>query len=103
MARIADAVRPRLERATAAARLRITRTGRPQAVRTWQYTAGAATVGLALAAGVVTAAGPWDSTGQRTAERERAAAQERTGGADHGRTSDSSGSFDAAAGAPRPA
>ncbi|MFE1293161.1 D-alanyl-D-alanine carboxypeptidase/D-alanyl-D-alanine-endopeptidase [Streptomyces sp. NPDC058731] len=103
MARIADAVRPRLERATAAARLRVTRTGRPQAVRTWQYTAGAATVGLALAAGVVTAAGPWDSTGQRTAERERAAAQERTGGADHGRTSDSSGSFDAAAGAPRPA
>lgn len=51
--------------------------------KTWQYTAGAATAGLALTAVVVTAAGPWDSTGQRTAERDRAAAQEHTGGADH--------------------
>lgn len=71
--------------------------------KTWQYTAGAATAGLALAAGVVTAAGPWDSTGQRTAEREWAAAQERTGGADHGRRTDTSGSSEAAGEAPRPA
>ncbi|MFF9814211.1 D-alanyl-D-alanine carboxypeptidase/D-alanyl-D-alanine-endopeptidase [Streptomyces sp. NPDC014006] len=103
MARIADSVRPRLRSAaTVAGRLRGTRATRPQPVRTWQYTAGAATVGLALAAGVVTAAGPWDS-GQRTAEREWAAAQEGTGGADHGRTSDSSGSSGVAGGVPRPA
>ncbi|MEU3843088.1 D-alanyl-D-alanine carboxypeptidase/D-alanyl-D-alanine-endopeptidase [Streptomyces sp. NPDC028635] len=103
MARIANAVRPRLRRAATvtAARLR-TRATRLRPVRTWQYTAGAATVGLALAAGVVTAAGPWDS-GQRTAEREWAAAQEGPGGADHGRTSDSSGSSGAAGGVPRPA
>ncbi|MET9144170.1 D-alanyl-D-alanine carboxypeptidase/D-alanyl-D-alanine-endopeptidase [Streptomyces sp. NPDC004042] len=63
------------------------RQGRP---RTWRYTAGATTAGLALAAGVVTAAGPWDSTGQRTAERDRAAALEHAGGADHGRGSDMS-------------
>ncbi|MER6996535.1 D-alanyl-D-alanine carboxypeptidase/D-alanyl-D-alanine-endopeptidase [Streptomyces sp. NPDC000410] len=50
--------------------------------RTWQLTAGAAGVGLAIAAGAVTAAGPWDS-GQRTAERDRAAAPGRTGGAHH--------------------
>ncbi|MER5178962.1 D-alanyl-D-alanine carboxypeptidase/D-alanyl-D-alanine-endopeptidase [Streptomyces sp. NPDC002896] len=50
---------------------------------TWQLTAGAAVVGLALAAGSVAAAGPWDS-GQRTAERDRAAALEDGGGADHG-------------------
>ncbi|MGW1025139.1 D-alanyl-D-alanine carboxypeptidase/D-alanyl-D-alanine endopeptidase [Streptomyces sp. NPDC002577] len=50
---------------------------------TWQLTAGAAVVGLALAACSVTAAGPWDS-GQRTAERDRAAALEDGGGADHG-------------------
>ncbi|MGW7209517.1 D-alanyl-D-alanine carboxypeptidase/D-alanyl-D-alanine endopeptidase [Streptomyces sp. NPDC054837] len=56
-------------------------------VQTWQYTAGAATAGLALTAVVVTAAGPWDSSGQRTAERDRAAAQEHTGGADHDRDS----------------
>lgn len=56
-------------------------------VRTWQYTAGAATAGLALTAVVVTAAGPWDSSGQRTAERDRAAALEHTGGADHDRDS----------------
>ncbi|MER6733913.1 D-alanyl-D-alanine carboxypeptidase/D-alanyl-D-alanine endopeptidase [Streptomyces puniciscabiei] len=92
--RIANAVRPRLARAGAAARPRITRLTRAlaphpprsRALRTWQYTAGAATAGLALAAGVVTAAGPWDANGQRTAERDRAAALERTGGADHGRS-----------------
>ncbi len=56
--------------------------------KTWQYTAGAATAGLALAAGVVTAAGPWDSSGQRTAERGRAVALEHAGGADHGRRND---------------
>ncbi|WP_191875759.1 D-alanyl-D-alanine carboxypeptidase/D-alanyl-D-alanine endopeptidase [Streptomyces filipinensis] len=92
--RIADAVRPRLARAATAAKPRIarlTRALRPrsprpprrQAARTWQYTAGAATAGLALAAGVVTAAGPWDANGQRTAERDRATALERPGGADH--------------------
>lgn len=101
MERIANAVRPRLARAGAAARPRIARLTRalhlprPRAVKTWQYTAGAATAGLALAAGVVTAAGPWDADGQRTAERDRAAALERTGGADHGRS--------ATAGEPRPA
>ncbi|KUN95483.1 D-alanyl-D-alanine carboxypeptidase/D-alanyl-D-alanine endopeptidase [Streptomyces caeruleatus] len=108
LARAADAVRPRLARAATAAKPRVARLARavsPQAARmtrpkTWQYTAGAATAGLALAAGVVTAAGPWDSTGQRTAERDRAAVQERTGGADHGRSSDTS---DTAAGMPRPA
>ncbi|MFE3328284.1 D-alanyl-D-alanine carboxypeptidase/D-alanyl-D-alanine-endopeptidase [Streptomyces sp. NPDC059176] len=49
---------------------------------TWQLTAGAAVVGLAVAAAAVTATGPWDN-GQRTAERERAAAAGRTGGAHH--------------------
>lgn len=49
---------------------------------TWQLTAGAAVVGLAVAAAAVTATGPWDN-GQRTAERERAAALGRTGGAHH--------------------
>ncbi|WP_234390575.1 D-alanyl-D-alanine carboxypeptidase/D-alanyl-D-alanine-endopeptidase [Streptomyces sp. MMG1533] len=105
LAQAADAVRPRLARATAAAKPRVTRIARaakPQVARitrpkTWQYTAGAATAGLALAAGVVSAAGPWDSTGQRTAERDRAVAQERTGGADH------DGSSGTAGGAPRPA
>jgi len=58
---------------------------------------------VTLAVAVATAAGPWDSTGQRTAEADRAAALERTGGADHGRTPDTSDSGDAAAGAPRPA
>ncbi|WP_309226989.1 D-alanyl-D-alanine carboxypeptidase [Streptomyces lunaelactis] len=51
-------------------------------VRTWQLAAGAAVVGLALAAGAVAAAGPWDS-GQRKAEREWAAAQSPSGGAHH--------------------
>ncbi|WP_100246940.1 D-alanyl-D-alanine carboxypeptidase/D-alanyl-D-alanine endopeptidase [Streptomyces viridochromogenes] len=111
LARAAEAVRPRLARAATAAGPRVARLARavsPQAARTrkpktWQYTAGAATAGLALAAGVVTAAGPWDSTGQRTAERDWAAAQERTGGADHGRNADRSDTSDTAAGAPRPA
>ncbi|MET7618446.1 D-alanyl-D-alanine carboxypeptidase/D-alanyl-D-alanine-endopeptidase [Streptomyces sp. NPDC005408] len=53
-------------------------------VRTWQLTAGAAVVGLALAAGAVAAAGPWDS-GQRKAERDWAAAQSPVGGAHHER------------------
>ncbi|WP_369198838.1 D-alanyl-D-alanine carboxypeptidase/D-alanyl-D-alanine endopeptidase [Streptomyces djakartensis] len=99
--RIADAVRPRLARAAATVRPRLARlrgAGKPQVVRskTWGYTAGAATAGLALAAGVVTAAGPWDSSGQRTAERDRAVALERPGGADHG-------SAAGAPGRPRPA
>ncbi|MGW0330912.1 D-alanyl-D-alanine carboxypeptidase/D-alanyl-D-alanine endopeptidase [Streptomyces sp. NPDC003011] len=108
VARAADAVRPRLARAATAtkpqvARLaraagpRLARIPRPKTVRTWQYTATAATAGLALAASVVTAAGPWDSTGQRTAERDRAAAREHTGGADHDGSSGTTG------GAPRPA
>jgi D-alanyl-D-alanine carboxypeptidase/D-alanyl-D-alanine-endopeptidase (penicillin-binding protein 4) len=108
VARAAAAVRPRLARAARAAAPRLARSARataPQLTRvtrpkTWQYTAGAATAGLALAAGVVTAAGPWDSTGQRTAERDRAVALERTGGADHGRGSEGSGT---ASGSPRPA
>lgn len=106
MVRIAEAVRPRLARAVTAAKPRVARVtravgprlaritpptsltrfpaiSRPTALRTWGYTAGAATAGLALAAGVVTAAGPWDADGQRTAERERATAQERAGGTDH--------------------
>ncbi|MEO3972290.1 D-alanyl-D-alanine carboxypeptidase/D-alanyl-D-alanine-endopeptidase [Streptomyces sp. CAU 1734] len=48
------------------------------AIRTWQLATGAATVGLALAAGAVAAAGPWES-GQRLAEREWAAAQRPEG------------------------
>lgn len=111
LARAAEAVRPRLARAATAARprvARLTRAALPQAARitrpkTWQYTAGAATAGLALAAGVVTAAGPWDSTGQRTAERDWAAAQERTGGTDHGRNTDTSDTSGTAAEGPRPA
>jgi len=107
--RIANAVRPRLARAATAARPRVARLARAvrstrahlpgsrtvRTVRTWQFTAGAATAGLALAAGVVTVAGPWDANGQRTAERDRAVALERSGGADHGAGT--------AAGAPRPA
>ncbi|XHM62651.1 D-alanyl-D-alanine carboxypeptidase/D-alanyl-D-alanine-endopeptidase [Streptomyces nigra] len=97
VARLAGAVGPRLTRAADALRPRLARAARP---KTWQYTAGAATAGLALAATVVTAAGPWDSTGQRTAERDRAAAQERTGGTDHGRDTGPSGARDRG---PRPA
>ncbi|CAL9488323.1 hypothetical protein SUDANB58_03203 [Streptomyces sp. enrichment culture] len=106
--RAAGAVRPRLARAAAAVRPRIARLARATTPRlsratrpkTWQYTAGAATAGLALAAGVVTVAGPWDSTGQRTAERHQAAALGAAGGADHDR---GSGGHGTAAGAPRPA
>ncbi|MFF8728838.1 D-alanyl-D-alanine carboxypeptidase/D-alanyl-D-alanine-endopeptidase [Streptomyces sp. NPDC015171] len=108
--RIANAVRPRLASAVTTVGPRIARLAkgvrvgpahlprppRPRTVRTWQYTAGAATAGLALAAGVVTVAGPWDANGQRTAERDRAVALERSGGADHGRSG-------TAAGAPAPA
>ncbi|MEU3824273.1 D-alanyl-D-alanine carboxypeptidase/D-alanyl-D-alanine-endopeptidase [Streptomyces sp. SID486] len=108
--RVVNAVRPRLAGAVTAARPRIARLAkavrvgpvhlprlpRPRTVRTWQYTAGATTAGLALAVGVVTVAGPWDANGQRTAERDRVAALERSGGADHGGSG-------AAAGAPLPA
>ncbi|MGW2710905.1 D-alanyl-D-alanine carboxypeptidase/D-alanyl-D-alanine endopeptidase [Streptomyces sp. NPDC001356] len=96
LARAATAARPRIARLTEAVRVRPVHLPRPRTVRTWQYTAGAATAGLALAAGVVTVAGPWDANGQRTAERDRAAALERSGGADHGRPGRT-------AGAPRPA
>ncbi|MEV5143631.1 D-alanyl-D-alanine carboxypeptidase/D-alanyl-D-alanine-endopeptidase [Streptomyces sp. NPDC052727] len=96
LARAVTAARPRVARLTEAVRVRPVHLPRPRTVRTWQYTAGAATAGLALAAGVVTVAGPWDANGQRTAERDRAAALERSGGADHGRSG-------TAAGAPRPA
>ncbi|GGQ29268.1 D-alanyl-D-alanine carboxypeptidase [Streptomyces griseomycini] len=93
LARAAETVRPRLARVAAAAGPRSARPDRPGSPRvprvvrpkTWQFTATAATAGLALAAGVVTAAGPWDSTGQRTAERDRAVALEAARGADHGR------------------
>ncbi|MGC9442168.1 D-alanyl-D-alanine carboxypeptidase/D-alanyl-D-alanine endopeptidase [Streptomyces sp. WG5] len=95
--RTAGAVRPRLARAARAVAPQFARVTRP---KTWQYTAGAATAGLALAAGVVTAVGPWDSMGQRTAERDRAVAMEHAGGADHGRGPGGSGT---ASGAPRPA
>ncbi|MGW5734885.1 MULTISPECIES: D-alanyl-D-alanine carboxypeptidase/D-alanyl-D-alanine endopeptidase [Streptomyces] len=56
----------------------------PAKLKTWQVTAGAATVGIAVAAGAVAAAGPWDSSGQRTAERDWAASQDAGGGTDHG-------------------
>ncbi|MFJ9351964.1 D-alanyl-D-alanine carboxypeptidase/D-alanyl-D-alanine-endopeptidase [Streptomyces sp. NPDC101237] len=84
--RLTQAVGPRLARIRRASGTRPgdpARAPRPRTLRTWQYTAGAATAGLALAAGAVTVAGPWDANGQRTAERDRAAAGERTGGADH--------------------
>ncbi len=100
LARAAAAAGPRIARLTRAAKPQLARLARPKTVQTWQYTAGAVTAGLALAAGVVTAAGPWDASGQRTAERDRAAVLGHTGGADHGRTS---GTTEAAAGAPQPA
>lgn len=89
LARAADSVRPRPGRIAAALGPRSARPDRPGSPRvprpkTWQFTATAATAGLALAAGVVTAAGPWDSSGQRTAERHRAVALEASRGADHG-------------------
>ncbi|GAA2288598.1 D-alanyl-D-alanine carboxypeptidase/D-alanyl-D-alanine-endopeptidase [Streptomyces atrovirens] len=94
LARAAETVRPRLARVAAAVGPRFARPGRPGSPqvprvarpKTWQFTATAATAGLALAAGVVTAAGPWDSSGQRTAERDRAVALEAARGADHGGT-----------------
>ncbi|KUN62272.1 D-alanyl-D-alanine carboxypeptidase [Streptomyces canus] len=100
LTRAKDAVQPYLVRTVAAVKPQVTRLARiprPEAVRTWQYTAGAATAGLALAATVATAAGPWDSSGQRTAERDRAVALERTGGTDHG------GDSGTTAAGPRPA
>ncbi|MFF3968165.1 D-alanyl-D-alanine carboxypeptidase/D-alanyl-D-alanine-endopeptidase [Streptomyces griseorubiginosus] len=100
LTRAADAVRPSLARTAAVVKPQVTRLAgisRPKTVKTWQYTAGAAGAGLALAATVVTAAGPWDSSGQRTAERDRAVALERPGGTDH-----EADSGTAAAG-PRPA
>ncbi|MFF3328993.1 D-alanyl-D-alanine carboxypeptidase/D-alanyl-D-alanine-endopeptidase [Streptomyces sp. NPDC002888] len=100
LARAAAAAGPRVARLTRAAKPQLARITTPKTVKTWQFTAGAATAGLALAAAVVTAAGPWDGSGQRTAERDRAAALGHTGGADHGRTS---GRSEAAAGAPQPA
>ncbi|MFD4572927.1 D-alanyl-D-alanine carboxypeptidase/D-alanyl-D-alanine-endopeptidase [Streptomyces sp. NPDC058417] len=109
LARVAAATQPRVARLAQAAKPQLARVTGPKAGRSWQYTAGAATAGLALAVGVATAAGPWDSTGQRTAERDRAVALERTGGADHGRGDDTSvtaggsGSSGAAGGAPKPA
>lgn len=94
LARAAETVRPRLARFAAAVGPRFARPGRPGSPRvprvarpkTWQFTATAATAGLALAAGVATAAGPWDSSGQRTAERDRAVALEAARGTDHGGT-----------------
>jgi D-alanyl-D-alanine carboxypeptidase/D-alanyl-D-alanine-endopeptidase (penicillin-binding protein 4) len=106
VARLTEAVRPQVTRLNQAVSPKVARlvgsvspqvAKLPRPNRTWQFTAVAATAGMALAAGVVTAAGPWDSTGQRTAERDYAAAQERSGGVDHGRNSDTS------AKAPRPA
>ncbi|WP_406438918.1 D-alanyl-D-alanine carboxypeptidase/D-alanyl-D-alanine-endopeptidase [Streptomyces sp. NBC_00631] len=104
VARLRQAVGPQLARVTHATGPRLATLVRPsrprsRTLRTWQYTAGAATAGLALAAGVVTAAGPWDADGQRTAERDRAAALERTGGTDHGSGAD----FVTADGEPGPA
>lgn len=106
-------MKPRVTRITRAVAPKLAALPRPKNLRTlttlprtWQYTAGAATAGLALTAGVVTAAGPWDSSGQRTAERDWAAVQERSGGTDHGRnsgTSDTSGTSGTSAGAPAPA
>ncbi|MFJ9248952.1 D-alanyl-D-alanine carboxypeptidase/D-alanyl-D-alanine-endopeptidase [Streptomyces sp. NPDC101776] len=93
--RLTDAVSPKVARLVESVSPKVAKLPRPN--RTWQFTAVAATAGMALAAGVVTAAGPWDSSGQRTAERDHAVAQERSGGVDHGRNSDTS------AKAPRPA
>ncbi|MFF4755142.1 D-alanyl-D-alanine carboxypeptidase/D-alanyl-D-alanine-endopeptidase [Streptomyces sp. NPDC001270] len=84
LARLVRTVKPRLARLVRTVKPQLARIPGPRTARTWQYTAGAATAGLALAAGVVTAAGPWDATGQRTAERDRAAALGRAGGTDHG-------------------
>ncbi|MEV4036470.1 D-alanyl-D-alanine carboxypeptidase/D-alanyl-D-alanine endopeptidase [Streptomyces umbrinus] len=85
LVRAVEAVKPPLVRAAGAVKPLVTQ---PSTV---QFTAGAATLGLVVAATVVTAAGPWDSTGQRTAERDWAASQGRAGGADHGHVSGTSG------------
>ncbi|MFE9607778.1 D-alanyl-D-alanine carboxypeptidase/D-alanyl-D-alanine-endopeptidase [Streptomyces sp. NPDC006012] len=97
LARLVRTVKPQLTRLVRTVKPQLARIPGPRAARTWQYTAGAATAGLALAVGVVTAAGPWDATGQRTAERDRAAALGRAGGTDHG------GDSGTAAAPPRPA
>ncbi|WP_221359938.1 D-alanyl-D-alanine carboxypeptidase/D-alanyl-D-alanine endopeptidase [Streptomyces beigongshangae] len=94
--RVARSVRPRLVRAAEIVGPPLARAAgavKPLVKRpsTVQFTAGATTLGLVVAAGVATAAGPWDSTGQRTAERDWAASRERAGGADHGRVPGTSG------------
>ncbi|MYQ46535.1 D-alanyl-D-alanine carboxypeptidase, partial [Streptomyces sp. SID4985] len=91
LARATATVRPRIARLTDAVRTAAPRPARTPHARTLRYTAGAATAGLALAAGAVALAGPWDATGQRTAERDRAVALELPGGADHGGTAVSAG------------
>lgn len=93
----------RIARAALSRAERVTRTvaARSTGLTALQFTAGAATAGLVLAAGAVTVAGPWDSSGQRTAERDRAAALDREGGTDHGH--DSGTSSGTAPGAPKPA
>ncbi|MFE2482338.1 D-alanyl-D-alanine carboxypeptidase/D-alanyl-D-alanine endopeptidase [Streptomyces mirabilis] len=93
--RVAQAVQPRVTRAAQSVRPHVVRAAqavRPRSVKftTPRLTAVAATAGLALAAGAVAFAGPWDSSGQRTAERDWAASREGEGGADHGRSSDTS-------------
>ncbi|MER5905447.1 D-alanyl-D-alanine carboxypeptidase/D-alanyl-D-alanine endopeptidase [Streptomyces mirabilis] len=93
--RVAQAVQPRVTRAAQSVRPHVVRAAqavrpRPVKVTTPRLTAVAATAGLALAAGAVAFAGPWDSSGQRTAERDWAASREGEGGADHGRSSDTS-------------
>ncbi|MFI6468375.1 D-alanyl-D-alanine carboxypeptidase/D-alanyl-D-alanine-endopeptidase [Streptomyces sp. NPDC050538] len=93
--RLTEAVSPKVARLVGSVSPQVAKLPRPN--RTWQFTAVAATAGMALTAVVVTAAGPWDSSGQRTAERDHAVALERSGGVDHGRNSDTS------AKAPRPA
>ncbi|TRO61742.1 D-alanyl-D-alanine carboxypeptidase/D-alanyl-D-alanine-endopeptidase [Streptomyces sp. IB201691-2A2] len=94
--RVARSVRPQLVRAVGAVKPPLVRAAgavKPLVTQpsTVQFTAGAATLGLVVAATVVTAAGPWDSNGQRTAERDWAASQGRAGGADHGHVSGTSG------------
>ncbi|PBC97187.1 D-alanyl-D-alanine carboxypeptidase/D-alanyl-D-alanine-endopeptidase (penicillin-binding protein 4) [Streptomyces sp. Ag82_O1-15] len=93
--RVAQAVQPRVTKAAQSVRPHVVRAAqavrpRPVKVTTPRLTAVAATAGLALAAGAVAFAGPWDSSGQRTAERDWAASREGEGGADHGRSSDTS-------------
>ncbi|MFF6991440.1 D-alanyl-D-alanine carboxypeptidase/D-alanyl-D-alanine-endopeptidase [Streptomyces sp. NPDC010273] len=95
VSRLTQAVSPKVARLVASVSPQVAKVPRPD--RTWQFTAVAATAGMALTAVVVTAAGPWDSSGQRTAERDRAVTLEQSGGVDHGRNSDTS------AKAPRPA